>query len=85
MFECGLERVVLGAATVLWLAQTWYLSRQLVNAREELERVLEQFPGIRESLRRNQARSGIPDEAVPTRSSEDYCSRESRAARPWTE
>jgi uncharacterized protein YfaQ (DUF2300 family) len=53
LFESGSERVILGAATVLWLAHSWHLKRQLTKAREKLELVLEQFPGIREWLRRN--------------------------------
>lgn len=50
LFESGLEQVILGAAAVFWLGRSWYLSRQLIKAREKLERLLERFPGIRESL-----------------------------------
>lgn len=50
MFEYELERVILGAAAVFWLARSWYLNRQLNEAREKLARLLERFPGIRESL-----------------------------------
>jgi len=50
VFESGLERLILGAATILWLAHSWYLNRQLIEARRNLERLLEEFPGIRESL-----------------------------------
>ncbi|SOY77524.1 hypothetical protein CBM2589_U10041 [Cupriavidus taiwanensis] len=49
MFESGLEQVILGAA-VFWLGLSWYLNRQLIKARESLERLLERFPGIREAL-----------------------------------
>lgn len=50
MFESELGRVILGAAAVFSLARSWYLNRQLIEAREKLARLLERFPGVRESL-----------------------------------
>lgn len=53
LFESGPERIILGAATVLWLARSWHLKKQLTKAHANLELVFDKFPGIRDWLRRN--------------------------------
>lgn len=50
LIESRLELVIIGAASFLCLAHIWYLNKQLIEARNRLERLLERFPGVRESL-----------------------------------
>lgn len=50
MFESGLEKTIIGTVIALWFAHGWYLNDRLKRAHEKLDRVLENFNGLREYL-----------------------------------
>lgn len=50
MFDSGLEKTIIGTAVALWFAHGWYLNDRLKRVHEKLDRVLENFDGLREYL-----------------------------------
>ncbi len=50
MFETSIEKAIIIAAIVLWLAHGWYLNERLKHVHEKLDRVLEAFEGLRDYL-----------------------------------
>ena len=50
MFESSVERTVLLTAIGLWFAHGWYLNKRLRQVHAKLDRLLENFNGLREYL-----------------------------------
>jgi hypothetical protein len=50
MFDTGVERTIIGTAVVLWFAHGWYLNDRLARVHGKLDRILEQFDGLRNYL-----------------------------------
>ncbi len=50
MFESGLEKTIIGTAIALWFAHGWYLNERLKLVHEKLDKVLENFHGLRDYL-----------------------------------
>lgn len=50
MFDWGLERTIIGTAVALWFAHGWYLNDRLRRVHVKLDKVLENFDGLREYL-----------------------------------
>ncbi len=50
MFDTSIERTIIGTAIVLWLAHGWYLNDRLAKVHSKLDRLGEQFNGLREYL-----------------------------------
>lgn len=50
MSDGQIERFIAGTALVLWFAHGWYLNTRLERVHAKLDRVLEQFEGLREYL-----------------------------------
>ncbi len=50
MFESGIERTVVLSAIGLWFAHGWYLNSRLAQVHSKLDRVLENFNGLRQYL-----------------------------------
>lgn len=50
MFESSVERIVIGAAILLWFAHGWYLNTRLERVHAKLDAVLENFDGLRRYL-----------------------------------
>ena len=47
MFETGLEKTIVITAVVLWFAHGWYLHSRLLDVHKKLDRVLNEFNGLR--------------------------------------
>ena len=50
MFEPSIEKTIISTAIVLWFAMGWYMNERLKLVHEKLDKVLEQFNGLREYL-----------------------------------
>ena len=50
MLETGIEKTVVITAVVLWFAHSWYLNTRLLDVHKKLDRVLDEFNGLREYL-----------------------------------
>jgi hypothetical protein len=50
MFESDLEKLIIGSVIVLWFANGWYLNEKLKAVHKKLDRLSENFNGLREYL-----------------------------------
>lgn len=47
MLESGIEKTVVITAVALWFAHSWYLNIRLADVHKKLDKVLEEFNGLR--------------------------------------
>ncbi|MBK9162233.1 MAG: hypothetical protein IPM27_12030 [Nitrosomonadales bacterium] len=47
MFESGIEKTIVITAIVLWFAHGWYLNTRLLDVHKKLDKVLDEFNGLR--------------------------------------
>jgi hypothetical protein len=50
MLTVGLNETIITVAVVLWVAHGWYLNSRLISVHAKLDRLLDQFNGLREYL-----------------------------------
>ena len=47
MLESGIEKTIVITAVALWFAHSWYLNTRLLNVHKKLDKVLDEFNGLR--------------------------------------